>query len=731
MEEAETAGRRATLELLGRELSREAPVLARYPAVTSAHMHNVLSFRDPARGRNETLRSQAARAAGRHTWLRVTNVPNPGPSRLALRRRLSATDTSRIAWGPGSGMLAATQGSGAVILDVEHGTTVTALAEHGGNVTAVGWSPDGRWIATSADDGTVFIHDAASWDRVARIDVGVTCRCVSWDRGSQVVAVGCDDGAIRILNTELQLVTTLLGHEGPVWVCAWCPTADMLASGGEDDTVKMWSPGAQHPIASARQHEDAVTALAWHPSGTMLASGGMDYQIVMWSPDLSKGAGLPPAADGLLAFAFSPDGAWMASSGMSRSIRLDNTQGADPLTLWGHGERVSGLAWSPDSTVLVSCSNSADEPLSVWDVALAGLSDAGMGHENPMLAAQFSRTGDLLVTTDFGMSLSDALAADRLGWPSNGTGKLCVWNSHDNTLVDAVGAGYRMGFAVDWTCDDSVAFSDFGRVCLWRRETGEVVIRADEHDNFVTALACHPSEHVIANGSADGTVSLWDPSRSDTSFASVSSGSERVLAIAWSPDGAHLAVAGMDGAVRVFDADLGLVYETCGEPGNSVHSVEWTPDGSCLVWADTIDTLNLFAVASGATRSRTGVGQTVRVSVSSDGRFVATGGFDGRLAVWDATTLEPVALELPSTEIRALRFSSDNMLWCSDAGETAGSTPLIMGYRLELKPGISVGSSVAPRSEELVLPETCKNCGAIVEQDQPWCPVCGQDVETG
>jgi WD40 repeat protein len=56
----------------------------------------------------------------------------------------------------------------------------------------------------------------------------------------------------------------------------------MLASGGEDATVRLWQVTAGKALAVVRGHLDYVQAVAFAPDGLTVASGGRDRTIRLW-----------------------------------------------------------------------------------------------------------------------------------------------------------------------------------------------------------------------------------------------------------------------------------------------------------------------------------------------------------------------------------------------------------------------------------------------------------------
>ncbi len=78
------------------------------------------------------------------------------------------------------------------------------------------------------------------------------------------------------------LLRTLTGHEGCVTSVAISADGQTLASGSEDDTIKLWSLKTGDLLHTLTGHTDAVLSVAFSPDGQTLASGSEDSTIKIW-----------------------------------------------------------------------------------------------------------------------------------------------------------------------------------------------------------------------------------------------------------------------------------------------------------------------------------------------------------------------------------------------------------------------------------------------------------------
>lgn len=115
--------------------------------------------------------------------------------------------------------------------------------------------------------------------------------------------------------------------------------------------------------------------LAFSPDSRLLASGGEEYTVKIWDVKTGKEEPYSPLRghkDDVSAVAFSPDERWLVSAGEDTTLRVWDRKAGYTLvrTLRGHTGLVNTLAFSPDGQRLYS--GSRDRTVKVWNATRLG-----------------------------------------------------------------------------------------------------------------------------------------------------------------------------------------------------------------------------------------------------------------------------------------------------------------------------------------------------------------------
>ena len=571
------------------------------------------------------------------------------------------------------------------------------------------------WWNVETGEGTTKHFKSRGSDTVYRNDSDVSNETLpkGYTVGSVTATVVDGSASVDIEGDHLTVITSrVVGFE------AYAITHDKIAIGRTDGKIVLWDIATHKKLTTLSGHIDLplqlsdkdrstsfelrlkkqILALVFSHDGTLLASGGIDNTVRLWDlTNEGKSVVLKKHSGWTNALAFSPDGKLLASGSTDKTVQLWDTTTGEPLTTFtGHINGITALAFSPDGTTLVS--GSADGTIRFWDTTTgAALADRITGHTQWMRAATFVKDSSTLASVAFNGEInfwdvktpqkSTVRTAGHRDWLStlafspDGT-KLASVEADITTVFSAifgfpfserpdhlvrltdVSTGQELGtlqfsrgidhltFSPD---GKTVVFGSLGEIHLWNTETGDelsiplVDWEADLHNvPFVTALAFAPDDTTLVSGTDQGGIQTWNVAtgKALSVFAEPTEPEELtyISALRYSPDGSLLA-AGSHSRIHIWEVDTGnrlLSVNTEHKRGNTTFSnypepLVFSPDGAILVngldrgviqlWD--VTTGNSIAVLEGHTQ------KIETLAFSSDSKTLVSTAKDGTILLWD------------------------------------------------------------------------------------------------
>jgi WD40 repeat protein len=323
---------------------------------------------------------------------------------------------------------------------------------------------------------------------------------LAWSPDGGHLAAASSSGPIALFGAADGTKRELPGHDGGTNCIAWTPasTRRLLASGGQDGTVRLWEGASGIPAAAARLSTGWVEHLEWNrsPEGKPALAATAGRRLALLGAD---GAVIASAADAPKTVSAITWGHAQKSGPVLAAAHFGGVRIFDAETLalkkeLPYGNGIHALVWSPDGKWLVS--GNQDPSVHLWI---------------PEIDEEFQMSGYETKVKFLSFDCSSR-------WLATAGGKdACVW--------DCSGAGPEG--------------------------------RAPEmfpHDGPVTALAFQNAHGLLASAAQDKGLNLWSPDRRQPLRASA-----RIPApasrLAWSPDDRFLAVGTEAGQVFVLQCE--------------------------------------------------------------------------------------------------------------------------------------------------------------------------------
>ncbi|EIW84827.1 dynein regulator [Coniophora puteana RWD-64-598 SS2] len=265
----------------------------------------------------------------------------------------------------------------------------------------------------------------------------------------------------------------LTGHRSPITRVAFHPTYSVLASASEDATVKIWDWETGEFERTLKGHTRAVLDVDFDSKGLLLVSCSSDLFIKIWDTQNEwKNTKTFAGHDhSISSVRFVPGDQFIVSASRDRTIRMFDVASTHLVrTITGHLDWVRCVIPSEDGKLLASSSN--DQTARIWDASNGEYKMELRGHENVVEVVAFAPIAAYGAIRE----LAGLPTNDRTKRP----GSFVATGARDKTIK------------------------------LWDTQTGQILKNLPGHDNWVRALAFHPSGKYLLSASDDKTIRVWE-----------------------------------------------------------------------------------------------------------------------------------------------------------------------------------------------------------------------------
>jgi len=384
--------------------------------------------------------------------------------------------------------------------------------------------PRGTLLAVSDGGRRVVVVDTLTGEARYELVQPSDITSITFGPGARLLATGGTDGTVTLWSVATGRIRKVLrGHVGPVRDVAFSPRATLLASASNDGTARVFRISDGAPLAVMSGHSNPVSTVAFSPDGTRIVTASLDGTTRVWKAETGAALAVLRGHRGDVTAARFAGNSDVVTGGSDGSVRLWYVLTEPVLQLLARlrGPVLRAYFVTPDRVEAVEAEGRGH----VFD-----LKGRPLGSRQPAVPAPVrSAAGAVAVPAGNAVTVREPDGHDvvlrghtrpvtSVKFSSDGNLVVTasrdttarIWDAHTGVPLHVLrghfGAVNDASFSPDgrW-----VVTAGPGTAALWSVDTGQFLLYLRGHRGALTSASFNPAGDTIVTSGVDGTVRLY------------------------------------------------------------------------------------------------------------------------------------------------------------------------------------------------------------------------------